>query len=178
VTRSLDEMAPDEVLREYFAERRRRESPPSLAGIEPDQPKERKPSSGRYEELILLTMGADRMMLEAMFHASGMWKRATWQCKVVGCYQVVLHEHRDVLGEDGKPLLSQGEPITEPVTTSVSPSDVAEHFGIPLEDVKRRISSVLLQVAENQGRRRGATESWYVEDPAVATWRSWSKGGW
>ena len=172
------EMQPDEVLRELFAERRRREAPPSLAGIDPEAPKERKPSSGRYEDLLLLTMGADKPMLEAMYAVSGLWTYATWQCPEEGCTQVVLHEHRDVLGEDGNPLTVNGKAITEPVTTAVHPSAVAARYGIPLEDVKRRIAGVLTTVSENQGRRRGATETRYSEDPAVATWRAWTRGGW
>lgn len=177
MSRPLEDMPPDEVLREVFAERRRRECPPSLAGIEPDQPKERKPASGRYESLLLLTMGCDRLMVEAMYEVSAMYQLATWQCPAPNCQQVVLHEHRPVLGDDGHPLMSQGQEITEAVTVPVHASAVAAKYGIPVDDVKRRIASVLDQVAENQGRRKGAAKDEYEEDPAVAAWRGWVTNG-
>lgn len=168
MTRALEDMQPDEVLREYFAERRRRESPPSLAGIEPDQPRERKPDSGRYESLILLTRGCDRIMLECMYAASALYQLAGWQCPESGCEQVVLHEHRPALGEDGRPI---GD-LTTVVTVAVHPSAVSTSFGIPLVDVKRRIAGVLSVVSENAAQRRGVER----EDPATA-WRSCLIGG-
>lgn len=174
-------MTPDEILREVFAERRRREGLPSSAGINPDSPKGRRVPSGRHEDLILLTMGCDKAMIEAMYAASSLYQLGGDRCHVGGCNQAVLHEHRNVLGDDGKPLLSQGEPITEPVAVAVHPSAVALQHGIPLEDVKRRIGAVLNQVAENQGRRRGAARedgNDYEEDVAIEAWRLWcARGG-
>lgn len=159
--KSLTDMTPEELLRDaYFPERRRRESPPSLAGISRDQPKEKPPQDGRYEDTLLLLRGVDRPMLEAMYYASSMYQLARWRCHVGGCEQVLLlHEHRDVLGDDGHPLLSQGEPITTVVAVAVHPSAVAEKYQIPIADVRRRISGVLDVIAENMGRRRGATNA-------------------
>jgi len=157
--RDLSTMPPEEILAEYFAEKRRRESPPSLAGIDPEAPKERKPSSGRYEELLLLTRGCSPVSLKIMYEASSSYRLANWRCPVHGCDQVTDHEHRPVLGTDGKPLTAGGVEITQPVCNPVPPSVWAKRYGISDKEAKRMVRDVLDQVAEHMARRkRGARE--------------------
>jgi hypothetical protein len=155
--RDLTQMAPDEIIRIYCAEKRRRESPPSIQGLDPDAPREKAPQSGIWEELLALTRGCDSATLAIMYEASGAWRiMATgWHCTVDGCGQWVDHKHSDVVGTDGNPLMSGGRPITEPVCNAVPATALAKKYGMREATLKKRIAGVMEQVAENIGRRRG-----------------------
>jgi hypothetical protein len=154
--RDLTQMAPDEVLRIFFSEKRRRENPPSLSGLDPDSPREKAPQSGIWEELLALTRGCDPGTLAIMYEASGSWRIMStgWHCTVEGCGQWIDHKHSDVVGTDGKPLMSGGRPITEPVCNAVPAVALAKKYGLKTAVLKSRIAGVMEQVAENIGRRR------------------------
>lgn len=172
----LHEMEPSAVLLEYYAERRRRESPPSLSGIDPDAPKEKAPPSGRWEELIGLTRGCDPATLRMMYEASSSYLLGNWTCNHEGCQQLVQHEHMVQMGADGTPLMVGGEPITIAVTTPVPSSAVAKRHGIDPRTYKRMTAAVLTQVAENIGRLKGApTQSW---QDAMGKLRSMARSVW
>ncbi len=147
----LSEMEPDAVLREYYAERRRRESPPSLAGIDPDAPREKAPPTGRWESLILLTKGCDPVTLQISSYLLG-----NWTCGYEGCQQLVQHEHREQLGTDGKAIMGANGPLTIAVTTPVPSSAVAKRRGLHHQTYKAATARVLATVAENLGRLKGA----------------------
>lgn len=166
--RSLHDMAPDELLREYFAERRRREGVPSSAGIDPDRPRERRPKGDRYEELVMLTMGCSSLALKIMYEASWRARPATHHCGVDGCEQYrVAHEHREVMGNDGHPLLSGGVPMTEPVSIHVPPASISMRWGIEPKVMKRMVKDVLDQVAENMANRRGRERNTATSGPTL-----------
>lgn len=176
--RDLTQMAPDEVLRIFFSEKRRRENTPSSAGIDKDAPKEKAPASGVWEELLALTRGCDQATLDIMYEASGTvpYMRAGWSCPVEGCYQFVDHKHSDVVGTDGRPLMAGGRPITEPVCNAVPAVALAKKYGLKTADLKQRIADVMTQVAENIGKRRPG-RSWdgpTVEDTRALARRLWA----
>lgn len=157
----LHEMDPSAILLEYYAERRRREAPPSLAGIDPEAPREKAPPSGRWESLILLTKGCDPTTLLIMYEASSSYLLGNWTCSHSGCQQIVAHEHRVQMAADGTPITVNGEPLTIAVTTPVPSSAVAKRHGMDPRTYKRQTAAVLAQVAENIGRLRGApAQSW------------------
>lgn len=162
----IADMAPDDVLREYFAEKRRRESPPSLSGIDPDAPREKAPPSGRYEELIGLTRGCDPRTLLMMFEASSGYMIGSWACPHDGCYQSVQHKHSDVLDKAGNPLVVGGHTVTIAVTTPVPSAAVAKRHGLHPQTYKAMAARVLAKVAENMGRVRGTDP--FLSGPTLA----------
>jgi len=123
---------PEQALREFFAERHRRENPPSLAGIDPDTPRSTAPSDGRWEQLCWLTRGCPEGGLEVLYDGFARWGAPVWKAAQPG---------NRALG---------GDWLSSPVRRG----ELAARWGITTGMLARLRGAVLAAIAENLGRAR------------------------